>query len=145
MDFKDLERLSYKQPNPAIVKVGTLCEFGEFDEILSHYLHKGTFDNYLRKFVWSTDEYEYFVQMRIGFVVFYYFFKREQSIRHIFLKCKDYLIVRKSKATGIVEFSETNPFDRTIFADDFEITDDILYDEDIYSDYAKQLCKDCVK
>ena len=145
----DLTKLTYTKEKYPLKNMGDLVSF-EGTDLLSHYYDPHTFDTYIRKWIEEDDKYTYYVLFRVGFVGFISFFKKTRSLRGWFNLCKDYTVIRVdgTKFKDNVEMSEVfkdNHEERDAFCDEYGPHKDSFYDEDIYSDYAKQFAKKVVE
>lgn len=93
------------------------------------------------------DEYTYYVLFRHGYQDFIPFFKKSMSLHEWFIKCKDYCVTRTKISINEIEISVrfTDVDGRVEFCDKFGPLHDSFYNDDIYSEYAKQFAKKFIK
>lgn len=140
----ELNKLIYHKPAYPLNKIGVLVEL-DGDEIVREM--QGGFDTYIEKWIDSDDDYDYYVTFRVGYVGFVAFYKKLRSLQTWFHTCKDYCITRIAK-DGTVEITDCIKNDheqRQTFTDKFGPRQDSFYDENIYTDYAKQMAETIVK
>lgn len=145
----DIKTLDYQRPAYMLKNMGALVQTDD-DEIVAHMFDPHTMDTYIRKVLTQDDTYTYYVDFRVGFVGFYYFFTGARTLRQWFLECKDYHIVRhpiSDMSDGAIEISQVvkDKDSRLEFCELYGPDDKSFYNEDIYTEYAKQLAQSVVK
>lgn len=138
----EITQLEYNKKPGVLKHIGSLFNDNN-KEIIGHYL--SGCDSYLKKINTETDKYYYYLIFRFGYVLFYYFFSKKYTLRDMFLKCKDYTILRVDKETGEELICGVLKDGKEEMADIYGPLPETFYDEYIYSEYAKQLASQTVK
>ena len=131
----NIKQLEFTTSNNLLKLQGVLFEDQDSEPILSEYFQG--FTTHLRKILEKNEEYTYYVQFEIGYVLLFYFYKKEKSLYDLFMSNKNYCIIRIKHNSDIVEHSMLLPKEnKESFVLEYGPFKDSYYNEKHFTEYA---------